>query len=321
MMTVMLHATPDNPVPPQAHAGTFEGSDGRRLRYAIFRSETEICHGTVLLLQGRNETIEKYYETIGDLTARGLWVATFDWRGQGASERLMKHVRRGHVRRFSDYEDDLRLFMDHIVLPDTRRPFFLLAHSMGCLVALSLAPELEGRIDRMVLCAPFIHLGGQIIRPGLVAVLARMTSTLGLGSLPLSRERQQAGFERNLLTTDPQRFARNMAIAEHHPELFLAQPSGRWLHELLSAIRRVTVRGHLTRIHIPTLVLAPGQDPLVPLPVFEAFARNFRAGHLIPIDGARHELLQEADRYRAQVLAAIEAFIPGTQGDDGSMGS
>jgi lysophospholipase len=47
----------------------------------------------------------------------------------------------------------------------------------------------------------------------------------------------------------------------------------------------------------------------------ETLARNFRAGHMIPIDGARHELLQEADHYRAQAIAAIEAFIPGSTGD------
>jgi lysophospholipase len=33
---------------------------------------------------------------------------------------------------------------------------------------------------------------------------------------------------------------------------------------------------------------------------------------MIPIDGGRHELLQEADHYRAQAIAAIEAFIPGS---------
>ena len=30
------------------------------------------------------------------------------------------------------------------------------------------------------------------------------------------------------------------------------------------------------------------------------------------IDGARHEILQEADRYREQFLAAFDAFVPGT---------
>ncbi|MGO8381470.1 serine aminopeptidase domain-containing protein, partial [Rhizobium ruizarguesonis] len=47
-------------------------------------------------------------------------------------------------------------FLEKVVLPDTRLPFYLLAHSTGGLIALSAAPYLTTRIDRMVLSAPFI---------------------------------------------------------------------------------------------------------------------------------------------------------------------
>ena len=60
----------------------------------------------------------------GELTASGLWVATFDWRGQGGSQRLLKNPMPGYVRRFSDYEKDLEQFLEEIVLPDARLPFF-----------------------------------------------------------------------------------------------------------------------------------------------------------------------------------------------------
>ena len=83
-MDSILYATPDNPVPENHFAGFLEGSGGVKIRYAVFRSREREAKGTVVLLQGRSECIEKYYETINDLTARGLWVATFDWRGQGA---------------------------------------------------------------------------------------------------------------------------------------------------------------------------------------------------------------------------------------------
>ena len=42
---------------------------------------------------------------------------------------------------------------------------------------------------------------------------------------------------------------------------------------------------------------------------------------LIEIDGARHELFQEADRYRAQAMAAIDAFIPGSDAEDTGLGA
>ena len=74
-------------------------------------------------------------------------------------------------------------------------------------------------------------------------------------------------------------------------------------------MKRATSPEHLTQITVPTLILAPVQDRIVPYKAMEDLARQFRAGHLLSIPGARHELLQEDDRYRAQALAAIFAFI------------
>ena len=144
MTDSILFSTPDNPVPDNRTEGYFETHDGHKLRYAVFRCKQPVAKGTVVLLQGRNEFIEKYFETIRDLTAKGLWVATFDLRGQGGSgAAAQKHPSRGHVRRFSDYERDLDDFLEQIVLPDTRLPFYLLAHSTGALIALSAAPRLD----------------------------------------------------------------------------------------------------------------------------------------------------------------------------------
>ncbi len=37
-----------------------------------------------------------------------------------------------------------------------------------------------------------------------------------------------------------------------------------------------------------------------------------RTGSHLVIAGARHEILQEQDRYRSQFWAAFDAFVPGT---------
>ena len=74
----VLFSTTDNPTPENHVSGYFTTFDKRRLRYAIFKSDITVARGTIVLLQGRNETIEKYYETIRHFNARGLWVATFD---------------------------------------------------------------------------------------------------------------------------------------------------------------------------------------------------------------------------------------------------
>lgn len=320
-MDDILLATPDNPVPGNHFAGYFEGRGGVKIRYAVFRSAAREAKGTVVLLQGRSESIEKYFETITDLTARGLWVATFDWRGQGGSERLLRDHRRGHVARFSDYEADLTRFLEQVVLPDTRLPFFLVAHSMGALVALSQAPELESRIDRMVLAAPFVALAGQVMSQRSISMIANAATLFQLGSRTFTKDAPGLPFEGNALTSDRRRFTRNRAIYETHPQLAIGPPTARWLKEMLAAITRVSRQEHLTRIHVPTLVLCPTLDPIVPRTVLNALARKFRAGRLIEIDGARHELFSEADRYRAQAIAAIDAFIPGSQAEHADLGA
>jgi pimeloyl-ACP methyl ester carboxylesterase len=78
---------PSNPMPEGGRAGYFQTYDNVRLRYAIWPKSAE-HRGTICLVQGRTEFIEKYFETIADFRARGFAVATFDWRGQGGSERM-----------------------------------------------------------------------------------------------------------------------------------------------------------------------------------------------------------------------------------------
>lgn len=314
-MDQVIFSTPGNPVPENRTEGFFETHDGLRLRYAVFRSSAPVAKGTVVLVHGRNEFIEKYYETIRDLTEKGLWVATFDLRGQGASDRLLKKRQHGHVRRFIDYEHDLDTFLEKIVLPDTRLPFYLLAHSTGALIALSAAPYLATRIERMVLTAPFIGLSGQAASAGTIRRLAGAACSLGLGSFPLARKLKEPPFRDNPLTSDEVRFERNRAIATEHPELALGPPTARWLHESFHTIARVTSPNHLFSITIPTVVIAPTRDAIVPYIAQERLSRYFRAGQLVPINGSRHEVLQERDVYRNAALAAFHAFIPGSDAE------
>jgi lysophospholipase len=320
LMDTVLFDTPENPHPDldgtRHVSGHFSTRDGRRLRYAIFKSAhlraSHAPRGTIVLLHGRNEYIEKYFETIADLTAMGFWVATFDWRGQGASERLMKKRQRGFVRRFTDYEIDLEDFLETIVLPDTRLPFYLLAHSTGALVALAAAPRLANRIDRMILSAPFVALGGQRLGQPAVLSLTRLLSLAGLGRMPVGHIVHPRAFPDNPLTQDARRFERNNVLAALNPDLLPMAPTARWTYEALKTMVRVRRPEHLASIEVPTLILAAGADALVPVGEVERLASYFRAGRVIVIPHARHEIFQEVDRYRVQALAAIDAFFPET---------
>src|SRR5262249_39936504 len=145
-----LVSIPANPVPEDVVAGSLKTRDGVSLRFARWRPPPG-RKGTVCLFQGRTEFIEKYFETVRELRARGFAVATFDWRGQGRSERALSDPFKGHVGDFSEYELDVDVFMNQVVLPDCPPPLFAIAHSMGGAVMMRLARGGSRWFDRVVL--------------------------------------------------------------------------------------------------------------------------------------------------------------------------
>jgi lysophospholipase len=108
-----LVSIPANPVPDHVVSGAIKTPDGVNLRFARWDPPPG-RRGTVVVLQGRAEYIEKYFETVRDLRARGFAVATFDWRGQGLSDRALPDRQKGYVRNFSQYATDLEAFMAQI---------------------------------------------------------------------------------------------------------------------------------------------------------------------------------------------------------------
>jgi lysophospholipase len=113
-----LVSIPSNPVPEGAVDGTIKTPDGVELRFARWPAGDGKRKGTVCVFPGRAEMIEKYFEVVSELRARGFAVAVLDWRGQGGSTRMLADPRKGHVEDFAEYQIDLDAFMKQIVLPD-----------------------------------------------------------------------------------------------------------------------------------------------------------------------------------------------------------
>jgi lysophospholipase len=309
-----LVSIPANPVPDNAVAGSIKTPDGVNLRFARWAPPPG-RKGTVVVLQGRAEYIEKYFETVRDLRARGFAVATFDWRGQGLSDRALSDRFKGHVRNFSQYETDLDAFMAQVVLPDCPPPFFCLAHSMGGAITVRACHAGSRWFDRAVLSAPMIALPpGRFT--GMAGPFARFMRMLGRGSAYVPGGGPgvigSEDFLGNVLTSDPVRFARNHAVLEEEPALGLGSPTIAWADAALRQMKQFTLPGYAGHIRQPILAVAAGRDELVSTPAIEEFGMRLLAGSHLIVAGARHELLQEQDHYRAQFWAAFDAFVPGT---------
>jgi lysophospholipase len=310
-----LISIPANPVPDGVVTGTLKTRDGVGLRFARWAPPPG-RKGTVCLFQGRAEFIEKYFETVRDLRERGFAVATLDWRGQGGSERLLSsNPRKGHVRSFAQYHIDLETFIQEIVLPDCPPPVFALAHSMGASILLRAARAGHQWFERMVLLSPMIALPG-MRRSAVTRSMVRTMRFLGLGSLYVpggeAAVLQQRPFIGNLLTSDPVRYARNVAVLEAAPELAIGRPTVAWADSAFRVMMELSEPGYPARIRQAVLIIAAGLDAIVSTPAIDEFAVRLRAGSHLIVPGARHELLMEQDRFRGQVFAAFDAFVPGT---------
>lgn len=306
-----------NPVPSGAFVSSFQGYNAVALRCARWEATRGPLRGTVCVFQGRAECIEKYYETIADLRRRGFAVATFDWRGQGQSDRILRDHFKGHVSDFSDYERDLVIFMKDIVLPNCPPPYYALAHSMGGNILLKHAtrPVAEW-FERLVLTTPMLAFNdGRIGYPqSFVKSYAKAGCYMGFGGAyvfggtddPFELNKT---FEGNILTSDQNRWERNTAILSTSPRLGIGSPTVAWLNAAYNSCAAIDHPNFASSVRVPTLMFAAGEDKLVSTSHIEEFGVRLKVGNHVLIPDARHEILQEKETVRQRFWATFDAYI------------
>lgn len=309
-----LVSTPKNPVPLGANAGYLDVRKGVKVRYASWQSALQQRGGTVCIFPGRNEFIEKYFEVVGELRRRGFAVAILDWRGQGGSTRLVRGSSRGHIRNFVDYEQDIHHFMKGVVLPDCPMPYYALAHSMSAPILFNAATKRGCWFHRLITTSPMVELAGLPLPQEACAGLAAGLSWIGLGKQAVPGDQSVWSsdvFEGNPLTSDRERFNRNVEVLNAAPWLAAGPPTIGWLHAAFDAMSRLEGEKYAPKIRVPSLLVVAGDDKIVSNKAIEALSFRLRAGTQIVLRGARHEILQERDAIREQFWAAFDAFAPG----------
>lgn len=309
----------NNPIPDGATTGRVTIDERVFLRYARWAPTTSFVRGTVVLVQGRSEYIEKYFETVSDLRRRGFYVATFDWRGQGGSSRDLKNSRKGHIWDFGQYDNDLHSFMHQVVFPDCPAPYYALGHSMGGHILIRDAGLGLCQFDRMVLSAPLLRMSRETLGmpQELVTAASVLASWFGLGEHFVwggtEVNLNQRGYEGNKLTRDRARFNRNKAILDAAPDLSIGSPTYAWLLAALRSTSLVMQESFASAVKIPILLIGAGSDRIVSNIATREFAERLKNGSNVMIPNARHEILQEGDSIREQFWSGFDAFIPGEE--------
>ncbi len=303
----MLHAANDfhhialTAGPIGLRAGRFDAPDAR---------------GLCLLLGGQTEFIEKYFEVIDELRARGLTVVTFDWRGQGGSGRLLPDTTKAHIEDFAAYDQDLATVMRDIVAPLAAemkiRPIAL-AHSMGGHILLRRLHDRNGEFSGAAFSAPMLGINPRGSPWWVVEKIAAHLNRNGPSTEFVwglaARDQRFLPFAQQIVTSDPVRYARNQALLAAQPDLRLNGPTWGWLGAAMQSIALMRAPGYAEAIKTSCLFFGAGHDRVCETPALAAFAARMPHARFVEIANAEHEILMERDVFRAQFWAGFDAFL------------
>ena len=286
------------------------------VRIRASRFDAPHPRGICLLLNGQSEYIEKYFEVIDELRGRGFSVVTFDWRGQGGSQRLLPNPRKAHIPDFADYDRDLDTVMREMVRPlamETALPVIAMAHSMGGHLLLRRLHDVPDEFRCAILCAPMIKINPQGYPWWLVERIAihlnrKMPSTEFVWGAA-DRDQLTLSFAAQIVTSDPDRYARTQAVLKANPELRINGPTWGWLAAALRSIALLNRPGYAEAIRTPALLFGAGHDRICDTPAIREFAARMPDAEFVEIPGAEHEILMERDKFRIPLWQNFDAFL------------
>ncbi len=301
-------------MPPGGRLGFFNGPDGAALRYGLWAPLDAQPLGSVLVLGGRGEFIEKHFETYADLRDRGFGVATIDWRGQGLSARWPGLADKDHLTDYRMRRADLDLFVRQILRRKLPGPYYAIAHSMGGHIMAHHLHDHPNDFARAVLCSPMIAVKFSPLMRAVSAALTALMHRLGRDDAYLPGqgpyEGQRRGYEsRDFLTTDPDRYRDEVLAIEANPALAPGGMTFGWLRATMASVRALNAPGYPEAIATPMLVLLSEDERLVDNDAAIAFAQRAPDARVVTIAGARHELLKENDQIRRQIWGQIMRFF------------
>jgi lysophospholipase len=290
--------------------GGFAAPDGARLRWGHLPADRP--RAECVMVGGFTECIEKYFETMADLAARGLSVWCLDWRGQGGSERPRRWPSRPRPRRFERDADDLARFT--ATLPPARHPRLLIAHSMGGAIALLCLRQSSRLFDAAILSAPMLGIRtGRLPRKVARCITgAARASGLGLCFLPGAarwRHDRSPSPEGSRISSDPERCRLQYGWFSARTQLRVDPPTYGWLDEALRLVPRIGRAEFLAGIETPILLASAGIESFVDPEAHRRAARLLPNCTLINLPNSKHEPFLEQDAIRNRWLDAIDGFV------------
>ena len=303
-------------LPANAIIGRERMADGASIRTLLLPHDRPVSN--LLLLTGRADFHEKWADAIRHLHEAGFAIASFDWRGQGGSSRLIDSGA-GHIDSFETWLSDLDRLSGWALnaLPGPR--WLALGHSMGghLLTRWAGDPARAGlpfrtELDGLVLAAPFYGLGGPMamraaaMRVAPVQVRRGRAAEFAWGQRPYGTL-QQAPARQLLLTGSRAHFEDEGRWVAAHPELATGGVSWGWIDAFAHSQRRLDSLP-LEQFDLPVLMMLAAREKLVDNKAALKVAARLPMSRTHVVQAAAHELLREAEPQLKEALEQIRRF-------------
>ena len=290
--------------------GVFGGVGGVEISYAYALHPRPA--GSIAISSGRIESLVKYKELMFNLYHAGYSVFIHDHRGQGLSGRMTDNPQQGYVARFDDYVADFKTFFDKVIVPKSLHRPKLLCHSMGGAIGALYALKHPDDFSQIALTAPMFG-----IKPALPRWLACLLIHSQTWFYKLLNDKPTyfwgqgdytpEAFEHNKLTHSAARYKLFRQEYDAQPQVKLGGVTNIWLEAALLAMDEIADQAG--NLNTPVLLLQAGADQVVDNRAQEAVAIKLGNCEKHLIEGAKHELLMEADLFRDASLRYILDFF------------
>lgn len=270
--------------------GTFTGVGKLELYYQSWYPEGKV-RGILAIVHGLGAHSDRYDNVIQHLIPKQYAVYGFDLRGHGRSP-----GQQGYINRWSEFREDLRVFLELIKTQQPQTPIFLLGHSLGSVIVLDYAlrcPQEASRLQGVITLAP------------------------ALGKVGVSKTRLLIG---KLLSRIWPRFTLNTGLdlsAGSRDEKILAAYAQDSLRHTRGSARLATeffgtvdwVNAHAADWQLPLLILHGGADRVTLPEGGKIFCQQVSCSDKLRIEypGAYHEL--QSDLNYQEVMTDLENWL------------
>lgn len=292
--------------------GDFTNSKGAKIRYGSLPASGE-PRGTMVIVPGFRESIEKYFEVIREMTGKGFNVWVMDWRGQGGSERFVKdNPQKMYSEGYGEQVETLHQFADQIV-EKSDGPLVLCAHSMGAHIAMRYLHDHDDVFDSALLTSPMLEINtGALPRP-LARQMAKFAKAGGYLSkyIPGGSDWSEAKhpFKNNAVTSDPVRYGAAQELYKNNPDLRMGDPTYGWIYHTFESIDVLKDEQYLKDIKTPVLMQISGTDTIVDKDAEERAASLMPNCKRVDMPKAKHEIWMEADALRNEWTKEVDSFL------------